>query len=318
MKWENVLKFIIGSVVVVVMFYFIFKQLAFGWTSIKEQLKSANWFQAFAGIIVIALSLMISASVWRKLLKSFYGTDVSWGQALILINLPNLARYIPGKIWFVFGIAHIAKKWSIDVRNAIVIAFVNQIIALVAAMALGVILIGAEGARIFPWWALLITFSVSILFLHPALLHRMVSFALRKKGQERSIMPKMNFSTIIAGLALMILLWLGIGAGLLISSKSILASVQWADYQSITGAFVISYVGAYIAFFAPGELGVREGLIMLLLPDSASGPEKAALSIATRIWMTVAELINVVVAIIVFRKYGSANKNDQLDSTTEY
>jgi uncharacterized membrane protein YbhN (UPF0104 family) len=59
-----------------------------------------------------------------------------------------------------------------------------------------------------------------------------------------------------------------------------------------------------IALFAPGGLGIREGVLVYLLSDLIPGSVAVILSVLTRIWMTVIEiaLIGVVYLIAQFRK----------------
>ncbi|HII15567.1 MAG TPA: hypothetical protein HA362_04610 [Nanoarchaeota archaeon] len=64
-----------------------------------------------------------------------------------------------------------------------------------------------------------------------------------------------------------------------------------ASIASVTGAFFFSWVIGFVAVFAPGGLGVREGLMWAML--SGIMPQHIALVIAFagRIWWTASEAV---------------------------
>lgn len=314
-KLYKILRNVAGFVVALVILYFVFNRLAAGWSEVGEQIASADWLQAITGVVIISLSLAISAFVWRRIMKDCYAEKVSWSQAFIIINLANISRYIPGKLWFILGIVYFAKMWKINQRNAVVIAFTNQIIAIVAAIFIGAIFIGTEGMKVFPWWAAILLLIFGFIALQPKVLHRLLSVVIKRKGGEGETrkIPKMSILTAVYGILLMSLLWLGVGFGLVIAGQSFIHDIRWADYQAITGGFTLSYVAGYISIIVPSGLGVREGILMLFMPQSLSEAQQAAFSLSTRIWMTFAELLNVIAATIAL-KIISRNKQPTAES----
>jgi uncharacterized membrane protein YbhN (UPF0104 family) len=58
------------------------------------------------------------------------------------------------------------------------------------------------------------------------------------------------------------------------------------------GGFALAYISGLVAVFAPGGLGVREGVLAALLPRAGAESVSAeALAVATRLWTTTAELL---------------------------
>jgi hypothetical protein len=62
-------------------------------------------------------------------------------------------------------------------------------------------------------------------------------------------------------------------------------------------AFVASYVAGIIAVFAPGGLVVREAALVAALGSRLGAPHALLLAIASRLWLTVLELIATLVAL---------------------
>jgi len=59
----------------------------------------------------------------------------------------------------------------------------------------------------------------------------------------------------------------------------------------VAGTVAVSYLGGYMAFFAPAGIGVREGLMGVLLADIMPAPAALVISLASRLWFTAVELL---------------------------
>ncbi len=82
--------------------------------------------------------------------------------------------------------------------------------------------------------------------------------------------------------------WLG-GVGFYLFIDSIFA-VPARDLLFVSGALAISSTAGLIAVFAPGGLGIREGVLVYLLSHIMPGGVAVVLSILTRLWMTLIEV----------------------------
>jgi hypothetical protein len=65
------------------------------------------------------------------------------------------------------------------------------------------------------------------------------------------------------------------------------------DATAYVAVFTLSYLLGFVAIFAPGGIGVREVSLASLLVAAglAAGPEAALLVIASRLWLTVLEVV---------------------------
>lgn len=81
----------------------------------------------------------------------------------------------------------------------------------------------------------------------------------------------------LAGLCTFVAAWWmqGLTLGLTIHAVSA-EPWNWNDWPFWTGTAAVALVGGFVAFFAPGGLGVREGLLIELL-ESQLGPREAVL-----------------------------------------
>jgi hypothetical protein len=72
----------------------------------------------------------------------------------------------------------------------------------------------------------------------------------------------------------------------------------------LSQAFIASYLIGYLALVAPGGLGVREGVITLLLTPMVGAGPAAGLALLSRLWITVTEIVALVPALVLARKDG--------------
>jgi uncharacterized membrane protein YbhN (UPF0104 family) len=65
-------------------------------------------------------------------------------------------------------------------------------------------------------------------------------------------------------------------------------------FWEIVATFGAAYLIGFLALFAPGGLGVREGIITLLLASYLPGGLPAAVAVAARLWTTAIELVSLI------------------------
>jgi len=318
----NNIKNIIGFLLSAVILYFIIVRLVKYWNDLSSSLSNANWALISAGVIYILIGEMLIVLMWREFMKELYNKKLSFFQSFILVFLPNAARYIPGKIWFVFGITYFAKRWGIDAVSALVVSLISQIMVLLTAVVVGVIYIGFSGVYKFSYWSIIFLILIVALLLRPAILHSIFEFVLKifKRTREIDIkqLPQISLKVLLKTLVLGILLWIFIGIGVTISGMGLIKGIKWDDIFVITGTFSISYFIGYASIITPAGLGVREGMFILLLPDYLSETQKLVFSVSSRIWMTIAEiLIFVVGGILLKLKIKEYEKYDKSSSHSD-
>ena len=92
--------------------------------------------------------------------------------------------------------------------------------------------------------------------------------------------------------------WLIVGVGFFILTKSIYPAVEYSELLFCAGIWGVSAIMGILAIFAPSGLGVREGIIVaglcLIMPQS----DAMVVSVVSRLWQTIPELVLVALAFI--------------------
>ena len=68
---------------------------------------------------------------------------------------------------------------------------------------------------------------------------------------------------------------------------------------SLAAAYTLSWMAGFIVVIAPGGLGVREGMMSILLSPILPAPLAIAISFIARVWITVFEIITFFIGLIV-------------------
>jgi hypothetical protein len=69
----------------------------------------------------------------------------------------------------------------------------------------------------------------------------------------------------------------------------------------LPGAFAVSWIIGMVAVFAPAGLGVREGLFALLVDPILKGSLNIIVSLLSRIWITLSEILCFLVVFLLLK-----------------
>ena len=87
-----------------------------------------------------------------------------------------------------------------------------------------------------------------------------------------------------------LLAWVGYGVALLLLARGVLPNVGLGLPQAV-GVFTCSYLVGFIALFAPGGLGPRESVFLLMLAGDIGLKPAAGLALASRLLLTGTEVL---------------------------
>jgi hypothetical protein len=91
------------------------------------------------------------------------------------------------------------------------------------------------------------------------------------------------------GIAANLVAWVGYGLALWLLARGLLPAAGLRPTLAVA-VFTASYLAGFLALFAPGGLGVREGLFILMLQGPLGIGAATALALASRLLLTITEL----------------------------
>jgi glycosyltransferase 2 family protein len=285
----RVLQFIAGAVVVGLAV----RSVALNWQGLRAQpiewRISTGWIAASVLVVFTAYAVLIEA--WRRVVLSM-GESLPFFQAARIWFLASLGKYVPGKVWAVAGAAVLAQRAGVDPSVAVAGALVLQALAL-ASGATAVALTAREafqavGPGLAPVAIAVLAGAIVGMFVlgSQPLLDRLSRLLPASLPRLRATSPAM----LAAAFGANFFAWVAYGVALLLLARGLLPEVHLSLAQAI-GVFTCSYLVGFIAVFAPGGLGPRESVFLLMLSGQIGLKPAAALALASRLLLTGTEVL---------------------------
>ncbi len=269
------------------------RSVAMNWQSLRTQhiewRFAPTWIAASVLVVFGTYAVLIEA--WRRVVVSM-GERLPFFAAVRIWFLASFGKYVPGKVWALAGAAVLAQRAGVDPSAAVAGALVLQVLSLTS----GAAVVAMTAPEVFqsvgqgsgPLLALIILLSVLGgvgLTWQPAL--DWISSLLPSSWPRlRAISPVV----LGAGFVANVLAWCSYGLALLLLTRGLLPVVDLSLPQAI-GVFTCSYIVGFLALFAPGGLGPRESVFLLMLSGQIGLKPAAALAVASRLLLTATELL---------------------------
>jgi hypothetical protein len=266
---------------------------------------------ALSGLIVLtAYALLIET--WRIMVRD-WGSTLSRGQAARIWFVSNLGRYLPGKVWQIGAMGMMSERAGVSPIAATGSALVINIVNLVA----GAGVVAVTGAGLLGNQLLVAGSALALgagVLAVPRLVPAIVSLLPRRAAEHvpLSVLPRRPIW--IAALA-SVAAWFLYGAAFSVFARGVTPQASGAVTPYVA-AFTASYILGYVTLFAPGGIGVRDVSLAAFLSQLQLAPGATAvmISVASRLWLTVLEVLPGVV----YMALGARDKKTpDLDATTQ-
>jgi glycosyltransferase 2 family protein len=253
---------------------------------------------ALSGVLYL-LGLGFWCVVWCRLL-GICGQDAPWPAAVRAYYVGHLGKYVPGKAWTLLLRGVMIRGPGVRLTVAVVTAGYEVLIT----MAAGALLAAAIFAFLPPdipgltwspvFFGLMVLGLVALPFL-PRVLNWLVSIlAVRFQKAESFTLPSLHMTTLLGGLLIAGAGWLFLGAGLWAVLQGVLPEPPGLTLDlglECLAALGTAYVAGFLAIVVPGGIGVREYVLVLLLPPLADESHLVVAAVVLRLVGTAAEVL---------------------------
>lgn len=286
---------IISFSVIALIFYFLGKSLFSNWQQVKEYQFSFNCFYLAISFIFLAIGLLSRGLVWKKIINFLQpDNDLKWKEAVRIDVYSQLGRYLPGKIFGVVGKVYLARNKNILSKNLYLSVIYVVLFHPTAAFLLSLFLIGFffDYDVNFHNFYLICSISViaGLIAIHFRLFQHLITLfmtkIIKKPIQFDFDLNWLQKLKIVFYFSI-VEFFMGLGFFCLINSITFLP-VQ--NLLSIVGIYIAAGVLGFAAFFSPGGLGVREGVLILFLHPFFPLNIAILISLLARIWATITEV----------------------------
>lgn len=247
------------------------------------------------------------AYTWKRLLDQF-NYKVSFKHSLASTGLTVFGKYIPGKIWMIVGrSSYISRTKNFDAKKIIALSLYLQIFTIGIAFTLGLLgLIVLRGFNL-AFSLLIVCFFLLLLFCFFSYFllkasHKIYNFNCNTEALKNIAFLPNTFS---------LLLWCGAYWSLwAIGFYLLIIGITNTEVTVLSGlGFPLSSTIGIVAFFVPGGLGVREGVMSGYLTLSGFSIQSAAtIAVAARLWFLIGELFIFILGLIFHNRRDAGNQ----------
>jgi uncharacterized membrane protein YbhN (UPF0104 family) len=263
------------------------------WAQVSDDLRRVP-----PGTLALALALGFAAPVltmmgWRRLLADL-GTTLPVPPAAGIFFVGQLGKFVPGSVWSVLAQAEMGARLNVPRRRTAVVGVVSVVLSLATGLAIGIpalpVLLRGEDSRAVAVAALAVI-PLLVIGLHPWVLNGVLARVLTRLRREPLEHP-LTGAAILAMTAWFLAAWLcaGLSVTVLIGSLAPSASTGQRLLAGVAG-FALASAGGMLAVLFPAGVGVRDGLLLLMLEKLMPLPTAMAIAVLARFITTLADVV---------------------------
>ena len=285
--------------------FFLFKHLFELIRDLKVESITFNPFWLLLSCVILIVYRTLRIFPWLTLYQNSTSKSVSFQSSWTLFQLSELGKYLPGKVGQFVGIATLCRSLDIARVKAIASTLLQLAFQCVLGILIGVpVLLSPEAREI--WQNILINllhnsfrsiiFFAAIIGLGTILI---VLFRKRLSSQKAHFQTirrtLVSFKKLFRLLMIYILLWACVGIAFFLFVKSIYP-IQMVQFPLILGIYPFAWSIGFLSLITPGGLGVREGVLSLLLTACLPSVTATLIALLSRLWIINIEVILAAIA----------------------
>ncbi len=285
-------KNVISFLVIILILFYLLRFLYKNWMEVSTYDFQLKYHYLLISLPVLFGFFLLRVYCWRMILKKM-DIFISMRKSIKISFVSMMGRYLPGKVWLIMGKVYLSGKEGVPRVEAFASVVMEILLEIIAS--------------IFFFFFFLFSFTeqsllshkviyflgvimvVGLVFLHPKVFYRIINFILlRWKNEE--IKMYMRYRDIIQLFAVynLIVLFQGIAFYFFVNA---ICYVSLNNILGLTGSLAIAGALGTLSVFSPSGLGVREGILALLLTNYVISPLAVLISLLARIWITLGEII---------------------------
>jgi uncharacterized membrane protein YbhN (UPF0104 family) len=292
------LKKLVSYLIVLAILAYLLKNIVINWSIIKIEFGKFHYGVFLLSFIFLCLHNIFNIKGWQLILQEL-GENLSYNQCLHIWMYAQMGRYLPGKIWMLLGRIHLAQQAGLNAIKSACSVYVELAASSVAALTLGALALLQIGLSLPTNHELLIYGSIVALLIlvHPTIFEKCLNIGLRLLKRPVISIP-LSFASIVKLIAFYVTGWQLSGIVLFLF-VSPFASVNFYSIPLLAGTAAMAWLIGLVSVFSPSGLGVREGILTLLLSHFIPLPIAATIALLLRILNTLTEMFLFLLAFFV-------------------
>lgn len=276
-----------GVLLAVVILGFMVKEFIQNWQDIRPYLENAKFGILGIAVLLYAIAFLATGYNWAYLLWRM-DNRIEKQEYLHIHMVSALARYIPGGIWNIVGKAYMCTEKGVE-KSATTASMILEYVFQILSSGLFLLFFLPVLMQEFLTPILTVGFVLVVVFVI-GLLPWMVRVGIQVLGRvfrEDLSGVQMKNRYVYRILGQYVGVWLFTGFGLIVLVGAF-EEISWIQAGYLMLSYPISWVAGFLSP-SPNGMGVREGVLRLLLGERYSYELLLLITLTTRIWTILGE-----------------------------
>jgi uncharacterized membrane protein YbhN (UPF0104 family) len=251
-------------------------------------------------LLLLYAGFLLNALAWPRLLRQS-PFRVKDREGMASHGMSIFGKYIPGKFWVVMGRAeYLALRTEHSRKNLASLSLDAQFMAVWTALLLGTIGVFFVGGSKIYGFGVLLLFSLLSLVIFTSVFHKLVQWLFSKLFRRQIEIPHLPLGKALKAMTWYLLSW---GAWSIAFWFLAASLVPGQIPLSLSFGFALAGSIGILTVFAPGGLGVREGILSVYLGMAGMTVQDATtIAVASRLWFLSGEIFIFLTALLLNRK----------------
>lgn len=256
-----------------------------------------RWHFVLAGFLLLSVGMSMAAAVWADLMRAL-GSQIAFATHIRFYVLSQLAKRLPGTVWYIAGRSYLYKQQGESVRLVTVASSLELAITVLSGCLTTLAfaaysLIHLSGLN---WVGIGAVLVIGLVAVHPTVMHRL----LRRIGRVET--ADYQFRHALRWLLIYTIIWI-LGGVIFYVNANAVASVDLQFLPQIIGFWCMVGTLSVLVFFLPSNLGFTEVGLSLLLSTLLPSSLAVLIAVFSRILILLYEIGGVLLILLFLRLF---------------
>lgn len=289
-------KFFFALLLILVVGYFYLQEFKKNPIDFSVLTGSVNVYYLASALFLCLMSFLIDAVIWKVIINNQRGRqEISTSELLAILNSSGLFRYLPGRMWTIMAQSLWLKKYGITKPLVLYINLVFIIGSTIFSLYLGLLYLAIYSSSI-PTSIIIILFLALSLatILYNVYNNRIMNtilVLLKKITRVEMQLIRMPLNSMIIIQCIIAFNWIITGLEACLLAKGLGLQIDLMDTIPVTASMSLSWLAGFVAVVIPAGLGVREGMMLVMLKPVLAAKTALLLPIMSRILLLLTQAL---------------------------